>query len=357
VALLTCLVVRLLMAWRPDVLDRIPSEGKEPAVLGGEMRLKQNPKPPQVLLVGSSLTLAGFVPDQLADHLRLSAGDVGQFSLGAGTPWDALVLFRRNTTLLDEVRLVVLDISPWQMGEAVWDVIYNRFLWNATLSERWQAPGRRKFEAVGDWLWPCLTERREMRMWLLGLQGLARPHSEPTTAADADERNPYWRAYADPQQREQAMTRSKFSPEVAAEGMAQFRWSADMERAVHALLALLSEHHVPVLLHQQPLHPRFFASVEQHAEARDNYSAYSSFVRSLAGPDVHVQIWETPEEAGIRAEQFLDYGHLGRPGAEAYTRTIARLIDDEHLLAERRDSRSRAQARSRDPQPGSSLED
>jgi hypothetical protein len=44
-------------------------------------------------------------------------------------------------------------------------------------------------------------------------------------------------------------------------------------------------------------------------------------------------------------DDFLDYGHLGRPGAETYTRAIGRLIIDEHLLTRATTTQATPQAR------------
>jgi hypothetical protein len=269
----------------------------------------------------------------MAGDLGLPASDIEHYALGGGTAWDALVLFRRNPRLLDTVRLVVLDINPWQFDDAVWETIHNRFLWLATLEERGRAPGWQKVNGVADWFWPCFSQRRELRDWVLGAQTLARQAREPSSGeADPDD-NLYWKTHADKQRREQALSDSKYAPVTVAHGMAEMRWSPSMEGFFHDLLRLLHERGVHVLLHQQPRHPDYLAWVEGHAEARDNYQTYLRFARGLAGPDVRVQVWEKHEEVGLRVDDFLDYGHLGRQGAETYTRAIARLITDEHLLS------------------------
>jgi hypothetical protein len=320
------------MAWRADVLDQLPSDCVEAGTVKAEARLKQDAAGPQVLVVGSSLTAAGLIPEQLAGDLGLPASEVKAFSLGGGTPWDALVLFRRNPQLLDTVRLVVFDINHWQLDEAVWEIIQNRFLWQATLEERWRAPGWRKVDGVADWFWPCFSQRRELRGWLLGVQTLARHAARPSPGESKPAENVYWKAYDDQQIRARALGDSKYAPTAMASGLAAMRWSPAMERSLHELLRLLHERGVRVLLHQQPRHPDYLAWVEEHPEARDNYESYLRFVRGLTGPDVRVQVWEKPEEVGLGADDFLDYAHLGRPGAETYTRAIGRLIVDDHLL-------------------------
>jgi hypothetical protein len=111
------------------------------------------------------------------------------------------------------------------------------------------------------------------------------------------------------------------------------RWSARMEDAFRQLLRPLDEHRVRVVLHQPPMHPGYYSYMDQHPKARENYLAFVHFVRGLAGPNVHVRSCGGPEELGLREEDFVDGQHLGRPGAETYTRAIGQFIKDEHLLS------------------------
>jgi hypothetical protein len=129
------------------------------------------------------------------------------------------------------------------------------------------------------------------------------------------------------------MSDKKFAPAAAARGMEALRRSAPLEQSFHELLNLLHERGIRVLLHYQPRHPAYGAWVEAHALARDNQQSYLRFVRGLADSGVRVQVWENSEEVGLSADDYLDYGHLGRPGAETYTRAITQLIKDEHLLS------------------------
>jgi hypothetical protein len=329
VALAVCLSVRLLMAWRMDLLEQVPAESLDSGTIKAEAHLKQSVREPRVLVVGSSLTEAGLVPEHLASELGMSTSEVGEYAIGGGTPWDILVFFRRNPELLQSVQLVVMDIGPWQMDEHVWDFIRNRFLWHATLRERWQATGWRKAAPLADWFWPVLTQRRELRSWVLGIQALARPSPQ----LEEPEENLYWSAFASAKGRQTASNHPDFAPVAAAQGLTRMSWSAPMEQRLRELLRILHDHEVPLLLHQSPRHPDYFAWIDQHPEAKEKYQDYVRFAHSLAGPTIRVQIWEKPKEVGLKTEDFLDYGHLGRPGAEIYTRALGKLIKGERLCA------------------------
>jgi hypothetical protein len=345
VAIAVCLAVRLLMAWRPDVLELVPSDCVDRHVLSAEDHLKQTSPAPKILLVGSSITHADLIPDQLAADFNLPAHEVGQIILPLGTPWDALLLFRRNPTLLDTPTLVVLDVGPWQMNDNIWTRIEGRWVWGATLEERLQAPPREEILALGDWVWPVISQRRELRKWVLGLPNLTRARSEAIASfsEDIDWTAHYWRTHADPVLRAKAMNRKGNSPEDAARDVEELHWSARMEGSLRQLLKLLHNHEIRVLLHQPPMHPDYCSYIEQHPRARDNLSTFACFAQTLAGSDVRVKIWDRAEEVGIREEDFIDYGHYGHAGAASYTRAVHGLIERERLFAKAAETRQAGQ--------------
>jgi hypothetical protein len=340
---MVCALVRLGMWGAVDVLETVPSKVLDSEFLAREARsVRHAPRPPVVLLVGSSRTQSGFVPEQMERELGLPAGSVGKVTAAAGTAWDALVLLRRNPALLDTTQLVVLDVEPWQLNDHYDYAMPSRFFWSATLRERWLVGGPGRFGAVADWFWPYIAQRRDLARWIAGLRNPLKHHDRlppPDLFGPVDEEH-YWQLHADPARRQAVRAEPRLTPAgFAQRALGDFTPSRRLEAAFRDLIALLKEHQIPLLLHQPPMHSGVFAWLRAHPSARSAYEDYANFLESLRAPLVGIAFWELTGEVGLTDDDLLDYGHFGRHAAEVYTMMVGQVIQSEGLLTARAEAK------------------
>lgn len=72
---------------------------------------------PKILIFGDSRMRLGVDAFLLEQELGLKRGEVMNFALTAGTPWDTKLFFKRNPWLLDSLQLILYQPSDWQFNE------------------------------------------------------------------------------------------------------------------------------------------------------------------------------------------------------------------------------------------------
>src|SRR5882762_9647086 len=72
--------------------------------------------PPRVLIMGSSRIHDAVLPRTMERILGLSEGTVLNLGISAGTPFDALTLYRRNRDQLRHAKAIVIGTDDWQMN-------------------------------------------------------------------------------------------------------------------------------------------------------------------------------------------------------------------------------------------------
>lgn len=289
---------------------------------------------PQVIMLGSSISMYAFVPELLARELSLPETAVRNLPIPGGAPWDSLMLLRRNPKLLENAKVALIDVQPYMLNADYEYAIPDRFYNLASLADAARAEGWSRVRAVANWFWPFVSLRRPMRAWALEIEN----RREGVVPFKKAAYYPMWHPDATyPRATEaelsEALSAEKHRPANWADlTLGEFDFSERQADALRDLLALLKAHGVAVLIHQPPFHPDFYARAAERPEERQALARYFSFLEEVSGDGVMLQIWKRPAELGFRPEDLPDYGHMPRRLAERYTRTMAAIIREKGWL-------------------------
>ncbi len=313
--LVFCAVFRAVLFLGNDLIASFPRRGLE--FMSIEQRcIRDIPAPAKVLLMGSSRIRYAVVSDVVADELGLPRDQVQNITLRAGGPLDALILLRRNPHLLDNAKLVVFDINPWQLNLNGQFLVPPRLHYIASLSERlrlFDLAG--KCEVLWDCVWPSNRERRTLARWMENLWWLAKGAKYST------DWNPWWA----PGEHGQA------GEEAALRHMQRFEVCQLMEESWREFVDLLDRRGIPLVIIETPTLEMYYTTINETPEYRKGYEKYLDIKQSLARPGVHFKTWLLPEDAGLTDDDLFDYGHLAKNAALKFSRVLAAYLRDEGL--------------------------
>ncbi len=267
--------------------------------------------PPKVLLMGSSRMRDAVPPRDLERYLRLSEGAVLNLGVTGGTPFEALVLYRRHREKLSQAEVLVISAEDWYSNAGIRPGDADRRF--ATLSERLSDYGLEPSLALlVGWVWRTYDARYAIERWIRcqfrDCEGSAYVgpdrrviyrRQEPLEGpAEADVTPDVWRFYQN------------------------YAWSNGRLRQLSRLIADARTDGVRVIVVQFPFRDEYLRAVrEQHGEA------YGDYLRALRGLDgAEVLVFESASEVGIAQRHFRDYGHLTPLGAELMSERLAAAI-------------------------------
>jgi hypothetical protein len=290
---------------------RVPTS--QGGMLDAVERTIVDPAPdPKVLIMGSSRIHDAVLPRTLERSLDLDEGTVLNLGISAGTPFDALTLYRRNRQKLRHARAMVVGVDDWQFnGGFPPSECDRRFM---TLAERIGVfRSDATLSLIAGWAWKTYDAEAPIRRLLEDFV-----HRTPHAIRIDDE----GRIVMTPGAREVGPLEVDVRPDV---DRFYARWTLSPGRIaeLETLIRLAQEDGLAVFLTQVPLRAAYVDVVEQRFGAAD--AEYRRGIASIAGVEIH--LFARASELGIPENHYVDYGHLTRPGAERMTAAIARWLD------------------------------
>lgn len=268
-------------------------------------------KSPRVLLMGSSRMRYGLHEADFAELAGLPADEVANLGVVTGTPQDALWQIRRNPGLLDDTRLVVLDLYRHMLKAGP---IPARTFRYASVDERLHRKDlEQRVDLVLDGIFRHRADRRQLTHWLRGLAG-------KTPRDDIFEDYQNRGLWEDGEYRRRIQ--EDLRPSVAAlEYMQDFEVSTDAQDAMQRFLHLCDERDIAVVLVHTPSSSVFRASFSGVRGAAEGELLYWEWVNELKSR-VPVLVYQGPEDVGVTDADFVDYAHLERDAARIFAEKV-----------------------------------
>lgn len=279
-------------------------------------RVLPNVSSPEIVVFGSSRTRDAVPPRELEAQMGLRNGAVINLSLGAGTPSDALWLYRRHRDRLRTARVLVMGVNDWYFNS------------NMPPNERDRrfATAQERFEGFGRWhvpelllgrVWRTVDVRQNLKFRLarLGRAEMPPPLAEDgratwRTTESLDARGP---EFAD-------------AGREAAKFLENFEFGGIRSRHLRDLIALAREDGMRVVLVEFPLRHRYLERAE--GEFRESFGRYREALQDLHDPagGVTVRVFGRAADLGIDETLLYDYGHLTPLGAREFLPHLAELL-------------------------------
>lgn len=267
--------------------------------------------PPKVLLMGSSRIRDAVPPRYLERYLGLSEGAVLNLGVTGGTPFEALVLYRRHREKLSQAEVLVISAEDWYSNGGIRPGDADRRF--ATLSGRLSDYGLE--ESLGllvGWVWRTYDARYAIERWMR----CQFRDCEGSAYVGPDRRVIYRR-----EGRLEGPAEVDVTPDLRR-FYQNYAWSNGRLRQLARLIAAARQDGVRVMVVQFPFRDEYLSAVrKQHGQAYDDY------LRALRGLDgAEVLVFESAGELGIAQRYFRDYGHLTPLGAELMAERLAAAI-------------------------------
>lgn len=259
---------------------------------------------PRLLVLGSSRLQLGAAPRVLEQALGLPHGSCLNLAMGGGTPFDALLIYRRNRARLSRAPAAVIGVEDWYYNASYPPNPRDaRF---ATLSERWhdyQPPARQ--ELLFNWLWQTSAIQAAAQIWLEQVNAGVPPRIQPDGRYVVD--NPA--AGVDPNNAELILSRFYIN----------YRFQMGRHHQLQRLIDLCREDGLRVMVTQVPLRDAYVELAErQQAEA---WAAYRRAAASFTG--ARLVLHERASQVGMTDADLYDYGHATDEGAGRFSRILA----------------------------------
>lgn len=270
---------------------------------------------PVVLFMGSSRMRDAVIPSLAAQQLGLPPGSVLNLGLNAGTPFDALVLYRRNRAQLRRARVLVFGVEDWYLNAGMPPNERDRRF--ASLSERLGVftPDQTASMLLG-WTWGAYDARGALHRYVSRLGYDAAP--ELAIAADG---RIQWR------ESEEHTGPEEVSVEGDLNWMYQ-RYTPKRGRMDHlrTLIDMAKEDGLQVVIVQIPWRDSYVNRLEEkYPDAMKHYrQTIAAFTGSL--PDVSTDIVERASTLNIPPTHYYDYGHLTINGAQTMTTHLVEML-------------------------------
>ena len=280
--------------------------------------------PPRVVFMGSSRMRDAVAPRIIEGVLGLSGGAVANLSLTSGTAFDALRMYDRNSQLFAGTEVAVIGIEDWWFNAARSFESMNRVRFAAGLWERFRFPGlAAKSDLVLGWFCRTWDARYVLRayvdMFPIPPQGAMR-------LADAAVLDDWGRIGA--RQNEAGAERAADVERAAYDYLGDFRLDNFSLWALNRLVGKLKDAGMEVVVIRLPLRREYRdLALGKYAGPEAEWHAA---VRAAIGMDVF-----EPDAAtlGLADRDFVDYGHLARPGTARLSRELAEWLRTHALDA------------------------
>ena len=266
---------------------------------------------PSLLFMGSSRARDALVPRQLEDRLSLPRGSVLNLGLTAGTPFDALIVYRRNRAKLSSARTLVFAIEDWHLNERFpTGVLDRRF---ATLSERigvFDQQGTTSL--VAGWVWRTYDAQEPLQDFLTSLAG-----SNPRSLRVSEDGRIIYRDH------EMDEGPERTDVDIWAEHFYRpFALGGGRLGQLRALIDLAREDGMRVIVVRLPWRDAYVDEVTRRFPRE--FLETTRLSGEIAGAEVI--LYERASALGVSDRSFYDYGHLTPPGAKIMTDRIADVV-------------------------------
>jgi hypothetical protein len=134
--------------------------------------LRKDPHPPKIAFFGSSQSLWGILPENVANHLGEDPMLVRNLATEGGTPFDTWNLIRRNEDLLKELRLAIVEVNPFVLKQGMDSDprVTVDIAQHATIQERLMLAHRTdRVKQMAEWTLPLLSVRRSLESAFLNV--------------------------------------------------------------------------------------------------------------------------------------------------------------------------------------------
>jgi hypothetical protein len=270
----------------------------------------------RVIALGSSVMRDALLPRAFEEAAGLPPGSVLNTSLPNATPFDFVLLYRRNRAVFAHARLLLVGVEDWYFYEE--PGVSERYHRWASLSERLaDYTGAQRLPVLVSWLWQTYAARQAFT-----IQGIT---GEIPAVIGPDGRT-RWR----PEEQEsgpESFDLSQYEARLRAR-----EWRDRQVRYLLQLLQLAAADRVPVLVLRMPMRDQAFelrARVDPEAEER--LQDVLAQVRGAAGAPTLLDL-PTAAAAGLQPTDFLDERHLGTSGARRFSSFLAGWAAERYAL-------------------------
>ena len=275
-------------------------------------------KRPVVALMGSSRMVDAVPPRLLENDLALPEGAVVNLALPTGTPFDWLLLYRRNRATLSKARVLLIGVEDWSLNRALPAFrVTQRDRRYASLRERWSDfPSEDRLGLAVGKLWRTLDAAGQAEPLLKALKR----RRESPVGPDGRIR---WRK----RERETGPAEMDCAKD-AAQYCGGYEVNTSRLGQLRRLIEMAESDGVKVLVVRLPLRDSYVEAVEMRHGKADR--AFRETVAAL--PASRVVVYDKASKLGIPGFHFYDYGHPTTLGARTVTRELARLIRETGWL-------------------------
>jgi len=307
---------------------QVDDEGLDPYGAVETFRLEENRAPMEVAFFGSSQTIWGIVTQPIAKKLGRKPSRVVNLGTAGGTPFEMWNLVRRNPREFKRLRLAVIEINPFILRPGLEGDprIFAAVSSRASLLERFMLRDQadRLWQAA-EWVLPVNSVRRSLES---ALENIVGNRKWKKFNADLDQRiKPGKDWETGPRRATANKERRAIPPETAAKRIVgNWQISSFQDYALRSLLQWMSDVHVPVVLHQLPVHPEVARLIRDDPRYSQCYQDYCDYTDSLEPAPRAIFRSPAPSEFGGDAGDMADRTHLNKAGAMLYSEQLAEKI-------------------------------
>ncbi len=274
--------------------------------------------------------VSGTSRAELAIHqetlARITGYVVNKATINASTPWEIKKLFDLKPELLKNIDLLLFDLEAFQFNDNCSTRFqeYNTFDLLSSIDERTLLLHKNSAIEYMKRIWPVSAERKNLDRWV----EIANSYRTKENGYETVETQ--WRTAfeKDPEDFRRKNEEKFNSRSTAARHMNDFSYSPFIESATKDLIDMCAREGVYVCIIIPPMRPDFLFYLKE--ESPDGYAKFKAFANSLDSiENVTVYITEQPSDLGLSDEDgslFMDYGHLTRSAAIAYTTWLGEKI-------------------------------
>lgn len=309
-------------------IPQLDDNGMEPYGAVETFRLRENHNPVEIAFLGSSQTIWGIETKSAAKMLRRKPSRVVNLGTAGGTPFEMWNIVRRNPKEFDHLKLAVIEVNPFILRPGlegdprVFAAVSSR----ASLMERFLLRERsdRMWQAA-EWVLPLNSVRRSLESALHNIVGNNKWRKLDPDLDDRVKPGKDWSiaSQGNPRKKE----RHTVAPETVAKRMVgSWQISSFQDYAMRSLLQWMKDHHVPVVLHQLPVHPEVAEYMQNDPRFANSYLDYCTYIDALKPAPKAIFRSMEPSEFGGDENSMADRTHLNEAGALLYSAQLGEKI-------------------------------
>ena len=284
---------------------------------------------PSVLFLGSSRFRSAIVPSIFEGRFQeRSAWAAGARFLDCSQPslsyWEFSKVFSRIDLDALKARVCVLEVDPWTFNRygrhpVTKELVRHRFELGAwgTFQEIMSVDGAL---LKGKLLWQRYLPRHSLADYVQAI----RCARETSPLGIALPPAPY---HVDRIKEDSLRTNLDFSAEhISRCQMIDYEFSKRKADDFCHVVKNIENHGITVMVVHPPVRKEYFEYIESSPKRNAEFGKHRAFLQALSAEHVVVN-WQVPEDAGMKTEAFVDYGHFTLQGAKTFSEALAdRLI-------------------------------